>query len=200
MLFDEYKQKVIDVTPISEGLEFCTKRQWLGTHYSRVQVTGINSTDSVVKLPDRRLNCYGNIVPVATVAAGVLRGDPNMTDLILPSVFMYISDGMLTGCTKLKRMTFPKNITHIPENAFSDCTSLEDVYYEGSRQEWDKIDVDFYIDKYNIDWKTDGLHCKVTTIRYPELGNAPLYHARIHFDCDLSDCATVSSAETVADA
>ena len=200
MLFDEYKKNVIDVTPISEGLEFCTKRQWPGTHYLRVQVIGINNTDSVVRLPDRRLNCYGNIVPVTTVATGVLRGDPNMTDLILPSTFMFISDGMLTGCSKLKRMTFPKNITRIPKNAFIDCTSLEDVYYEGLRKEWDKIDVDFYIDKYNIDWKTDGLHCKVTTIRYPELGNAPLYHARIHFDCDLSDCATVSSAETVADA
>lgn len=195
MLFDEYKQKVIDVTPISDGLEFCTKRQWPGMHYSRVQVNGINSTDSVVKLPDRRLNCYGNIVPVATVAAGVLRGDPNLTDLILPPTFMFISDGMLTGCSKLKRMTFPKNITRIPKNAFTDCTMLEDIYYEGSRKEWDKIDVDFYTDKYNVDWKADGLHCMVTTIRYPELGNAPLYHARIHFDCDLGTASVNSQKD-----
>lgn len=189
MLFDEYKQKVIDVMPISDGLEFYTRSQWPGMRYSRVQVNSISSTDSVVKLPDRRLNCYGNIVPVMTVVSGVLCANPNMTDLILPSIFMFISDGMLTGCSKLKRMTFPKNITRIPKNTFTDCTSLEDIYYEGTREEWDKIDVDFYIDKHNIDWKTDGLHCKVTTIRYPELGNEPLRHARIHFNCDLGDCA-----------
>ena len=194
MLFDEYKQKVIDVTSVSEGLEFDTRVQWPGTRYSRVQVKSICSADSVVRLPERRLNRYGQIVNVATVTANVLCANPNMTDLILPPKFSFISDGMLAGCGKLKRMTFPKSISHIRKNTFMDCTALEDIYYEGTQKEWDKIDVDFYIDKHNIDW-SGGLHCKVTTVRYPELGNEPLRHARIHFDCDLVGCYASGSGD-----
>lgn len=193
MLFDEYKQKVIDATPISE-VELSMRWQWPGTRWSRVKVRSINGNGSVVKLPDMRLNEYGNIVGVVTVEANVLCANPNMADLILSPKFSYISDGMLTGCRNLKRMTFSKNITKIHKNAFADCTALEDIYYEGTRKDWEKIDVDFYTDKYNVDWKTDGLHCKVTTIRYPELGNEPLRHARIHFDCDLSGCYASEAA------
>lgn len=194
MLFDEYKQKVIDVTPISE-IELSTRGHWPFPQYSRLQVKSIIDKSSVVKLPDERLNKYGNLVPVATVVPGVLCFNPDLTDLILSPAFSFISDGMLAGCGNLKRMTFPKRITHIPQKAFADCTALEDIYYEGTREEWDKIDVDFYIDKHNIDWKTDGLHCKVTTVRYPELGNEPLRHARIHFDCDLRSCYANNDGE-----
>ena len=49
-----------------------------------------------------------------------------------------------------------ENITSIGQNTFMDCTSLTDVYYSGSKTEWENIDID-------------------------ERENDPLLHATIHY-------------------
>ncbi|MBR3934259.1 MAG: leucine-rich repeat protein [Clostridia bacterium] len=40
-----------------------------------------------------------------------------------------------------KRLLIPKNVTNIATNAFSSCSNLTDIYYEGSKEEWDKIEL-----------------------------------------------------------
>lgn len=49
--------------------------------------------------------------------------------------------GMLQGCTSLESITIPNSLISIRKNTFSGCTSLTDVYYEGSKAEWDKIEI-----------------------------------------------------------
>lgn len=43
------------------------------------------------------------------------------------------------NCKNLETITIPKTVTGIGEYAFSGCTSLIDVYYAGSEEEWDNI-------------------------------------------------------------
>lgn len=44
------------------------------------------------------------------------------------------------NCKKLERITIPKTIQYIKNNAFS-MTELTWIYYEGTKEEWSKIDI-----------------------------------------------------------
>ena len=37
-------------------------------------------------------------------------------------------------------VSIPESVTTIEKNAFSKCTSLTDVYYSGTEEQWNKID------------------------------------------------------------
>ena len=43
------------------------------------------------------------------------------------------------GCEAMTSITIPKNIKKIETSAFSDCVNLTDVYYDGTKAEWDAI-------------------------------------------------------------
>ena len=44
--------------------------------------------------------------------------------------------------TTLKEVVIPTSVTSIGTDAFSGCTSLEKVTYEGSKSDWEKIDIE----------------------------------------------------------
>ena len=45
-------------------------------------------------------------------------------------------------CTRLTSITIPNSVTSIGSHAFCGCTNLKDVYYTGTKAEWDKISID----------------------------------------------------------
>lgn len=51
-----------------------------------------------------------------------------------------IKDNAFDG-SNLKSIKIPKSIKSINFYAFNDCTSLTDVYYKGSKEDWKKIDI-----------------------------------------------------------
>ncbi len=187
MTFEDYKNAVLDNAPISDGLEYDIAVLWLHRQYLPVGVKKMNNHDEVVRIPHWYKNEYGTIVPVIAVGKNVLGSNPNMTDLILPSSIDRLTPFTLSNCAKLKRLTFPKAITTVPEKAFIDCAALEDIYYEGSSEEWENIDIVRYKDQSVVDYSKLGLFCKVATTRYPLPGNEAIFRARIHFDCAFDD-------------
>ena len=42
----------------------------------------------------------------------------------------------------LTNITIPNSVTSIDKQAFSNCTSLKDVYYAGSESDWENIAID----------------------------------------------------------
>jgi len=55
--------------------------------------------------------------------------------------------------SKLKEIYLPKSLNTISDNAFEDTINLTDVYYAGSKKDWNKIDMGFYntyLDKATI--------------------------------------------------
>ncbi len=65
-----------------------------------------------------------------------------------------------TSCGDLKEITIPKSITLIDNYAFSGCSELKDVYYNGTREDWAKIQ----IGSYNEDLTKANIHFKEQTI------------------------------------
>lgn len=185
MTYEEFKTGVMDVTPVTDGLEFKIAVLWLHPSTLPVGVVAVHSAECAVRIPQWHKNYADRVVPVIAVGNDVLGTNPNMTDLILPPSIDRLTRHTLNSCRNLKRMTFPKKITRIPEGAFKDCAALEDIYYEGSKDDWEKINVVWKKDEYTVDNSKLGLYCPVTATRYPVPGNEAVFRARIHFDCDL---------------
>ena len=52
-----------------------------------------------------------------------------------------ILSGAFKGNKDIKSVVIPESIVKIAEKAFEDCTSLKDVYYSGTAENWDKVSV-----------------------------------------------------------
>lgn len=48
-------------------------------------------------------------------------------------------ENIFTDCTALEEIYIPKTVTNIGQHDFRNTTKLKDVYYEGSKEEWDLI-------------------------------------------------------------
>lgn len=66
---------------------------------------------------------------------------PNVETLIIPSTIADINMDAFTRGKALTTVIIGKGIEHIYECAFDDCDNLKDVYYAGSKEEWEKIDI-----------------------------------------------------------
>lgn len=73
-------------------------------------------------------------------------GDCNDTALVIPPVspagdtVIGIDSGAFLG-EGLTSVSFPAGIEEIGRRAFSNCTSITDVYYDGTEEEWNKISI-----------------------------------------------------------
>lgn len=61
---------------------------------------------------------------------------------IMPKELEIISSGAFYGCQKIKKVYLYKNIKLIADEAFSGCLNLTEIYYEGTKDEWDEINID----------------------------------------------------------
>ena len=78
-----------------------------------------------------------------------------LQNVVLGQNVKTIGCGAFGMCQNLKTVTIPKTVTLIEEDAFYGCEKLTDVYYSGTRAQWDRI----WIDEGN-QWLTDAvIHC-----------------------------------------
>lgn len=52
---------------------------------------------------------------------------------------MQIPPAKFYNCTSLKTVTIPVSVTCIDDDAFDGCTSLTDIYFTGTEEEWNAI-------------------------------------------------------------
>ncbi|MBR6836438.1 MAG: leucine-rich repeat domain-containing protein, partial [Oscillospiraceae bacterium] len=85
---------------------------------------------STVELPDSVNKIYSN----AFRRSGIRYID-------LPRGITAIEYGTFAQCTNLQAITIPHSVTKIDDSAFVDCYSLDDIYFDGSRSQWESITV-----------------------------------------------------------
>ena len=196
MNFEDYYE-TIKGAPIPESLEFDLAVMWLHPSRLPLRLASLGGCDcSVIRVPQFAGNSYGSIVPVTKIKAGAFSSNKNVTDILLPSNIGEIPQGAFAGCKNLKNITLPKSIKRIEEKTFDGCTSLENVYYEGTREEWNQIDI--VCEKYEIDFGDIIPGSPVQEIlderRVFIQGNEALRAATIHFNCDFRytiDCSSI---------
>ena len=120
---------------------------------------GCNSLTSV-EIPDSvtiiRFNAfsYCNSLSSITIPNSVKTIDQAAFSNCFSLTSITILDGVATigwsafsDCYSLTSITIPDSVTSIGGTAFSGCSALTDVYYGGSRAEWNKIRIDAYNDQ-----------------------------------------------------
>ena len=68
--------------------------------------------------------------------------ESGLTNIELPSRMSKIEDGTFAYCSDLAVVTIPVGITQIGYSAFAGCRSLTDVYYNGTRSQWERIEIE----------------------------------------------------------
>ena len=64
----------------------------------------------------------------------------SLTEIVIPEGVTRTAYCAFSGCTALKVVTIPTTLTDMHNNtAFSGCNAITDVYYNGSRTQWNKI-------------------------------------------------------------
>ncbi len=173
--------------PFTDALEY---RLGYGAMTSRGNewpqiVNRVEDSAVVVKVPLYHLR-GDKYVHVLGFMPDAFRGKEKITDIVIGRVKdCVIEAGSFAGCRNLKRITMPKLI-RIEKEAFKDCDSLEDVYFDGSPEEWKEIKI--VSEKHEVDFGEFIPGTPVSKVEDERLvhipGNEALFKATIHFNCD----------------
>lgn len=91
----------------------------------------------------------------------------NLKSITIPNSITSIDDYSFYGCTSLTSIVIPDSVTSINSYAFDYCESLIDVYYTGTRSDWNNI-----IIEDNNDYLTKAtLHTNAIDINPPRITN-----------------------------
>ena len=84
--------------------------------------------------------------------------------VVLPSAMTEVPRGLLRGCTGLRRVTVQGAVTAVGDGAFSGCDALTDVYFTGTRLQWDAV----AIGADNARLTAAALHTDAAAHTYPD--------------------------------
>lgn len=124
------------------------------------------------------LNCFSNCERLASVnipdSVKKLGGFYNtaITNITIPPNVSEIMQSAFPYCASLKEVSIPVSVTKIDYGAFDDCTTLTDIYYGGTKEQWDKINID---------------------TRYGS--NTSLLNATIHFAKEITNKPVITSSQ-----
>lgn len=79
--------------------------------------------------------------PVTSIAASAFANKTNIRRAVIPDSITSISNSIFMGCLNLKRVNIGSGVTSIGKGAFYNCTSLTDVYFKGTRAQWETITI-----------------------------------------------------------
>ena len=84
---------------------------------------------------------------VSIIGSQAFLGCKSLTKLTLPDSVTVIKDAAFMNCHNLTEIKFSKNLRKIEDNVFAGVSKLKDIYYNGTKSEWETIEIgDFYND------------------------------------------------------
>ncbi len=98
----------------------------------------------------------------------------SLTSVSLGNGVTSIDSHTFAYCTNLISITIPYSVTRIEAWAFSNCTNLNTVYYGGTEENWNEIDIEIienYL--YNDCLLNANIICSDTVVPAPDIPNVP---------------------------
>ena len=93
---------------------------------------------------------------VKSIGYGAFNNCSRLTTVTLSNQLNEIADRTFQGNDALTSITIPGSMTYIGSFAFKYCSALKDIYYDGYKEEWEQIEIDY--DNYALERAT--LHCR----------------------------------------
>lgn len=87
----------------------------------------------------------------------------SLRSITIPDSVTSIEDGAFWGCNGLTSATIPDSVINIGHYAFRNCYNLADVYYKGTKEQWETIN----IGESNTDLYGATIHCNDGTTITP---------------------------------
>lgn len=126
-------------------------------------LTSVELPDSIISIGNSIFSSCQNlktfVVPskISSIPPNAYSGCKKIDDIYIPDNITTIDERAFFRCEELNTITIAASVSVIGDGAFQMCSNITDVYFEGSKEQWDKIDI-----------KSD---------------NECLLNATIHFDC-----------------
>ena len=142
---------------------------------------------------------------VTSIDYGVFSGCSSLTSVTIPEGVTSIGIYAFHGCSGLTSVTIPEGVTSIGDWAFNGCDAITDVYYSGTEEEWQAIEIGNYNDAlsdatihYNYVHIHNLEHIPGKTATCTEAGNLEYWHCLV---CDTyftdEDCTQGTDAAGV---
>lgn len=118
------------------------------TFYNCYKLTSVTIPDSVKEIEYCAFEKCSSLtritIPdsVKEIGWGAFDGCISLISIAIPNGVTRIDEATFRECTSLKSVTIPNSVTSIGVGVFDYTPNLKDIYYKGSKAEWDKITVE----------------------------------------------------------
>lgn len=134
-----------------------TKTPWCAVQSS---ITKLTIKNGVVNIGDWAFNNCSNLTSITipdsmtSIGGHAFLGCSDIKSITIPNSVTTIGEWAFHFCSSLKSITIPNSVKSIGNYAFNDCNNLTNVYYSGTKVQWNNID----IGNYNSDLLNATIH------------------------------------------
>ena len=117
------------------------------TFYSCDSLTSVTIPDSVTSIGDYAFQWCKSLTSViigdsvTSIGNHAFYNCTSLTSVTITDSVTTIDYGALMNCDSLTNVTISDSVTTIGKWAFGGCVNLTDVYYKGTEEQWEKIDI-----------------------------------------------------------
>ena len=107
-------------------------------------ITIPDSVTKIGKFAFSGTNIESLIIPNSVVEIGSNAFDYcwDMKELTISNSLNYIGSRVFASCENLTTVKLSNSVTQIEDSAFEECEDIKDVYFDGTKAQWDSIEID----------------------------------------------------------